>query len=54
MPSDATSSMRSSVGLVERVALRRPLHLDEVPGAGHDDVHVDVARGVLRVVEVET
>src|SRR5438132_542425 len=37
----------------ERIALRRRLHLDEPAVAGHHDVHVDLRRRVLRVVDVE-
>ena len=38
---------------VERLALGRPLDLDERPGIRADDVEVDVGAGVLAVVEVE-
>ena len=38
---------------VERLALGRALDLDEAAVAGHDDVHVGLRGGVLRVVEVE-
>src|SRR5204862_968517 len=38
---------------VERRLLGRPLDLDELTGAGHDDVHVDSGTRVLDVVEVE-
>src|SRR5919205_2076945 len=37
----------------ERRPLRGRLHLDEPVVRGHDDVHVDLRRRVLRVVEVE-
>src|SRR5438034_1147516 len=37
----------------EGLALGSALHLDEVTGAGHDDVHVAAAGRVLRVVEVK-
>src|SRR5919198_2782871 len=37
----------------ERLALRRRLHLDEPPVACHDDVHVDLGSGVLRVIEID-
>src|SRR5690242_6905454 len=37
----------------ERILLRRRLHLDQPPVAGHDDVHVGVGGRVLGVVEVE-
>src|SRR3954451_8990188 len=37
----------------ERRPLRGRLHLDERGVAGHDDVHVDLGRRVLGIVEVE-
>ena len=37
----------------ERGALGGALHLDELAGPGHHDVHVDLGPHVLRVVEVE-
>src|SRR5262249_6122441 len=37
----------------ERRTLGRGLYLDDATGARHDDVHVQVGRRVLRVVEVE-
>src|SRR6516164_585466 len=37
----------------ERLALRRPLDLHEVPGTGADHVHVRLRRRVLRVAQVE-
>src|SRR5436853_4105473 len=37
----------------ERHLLGCPLHLDELTGAGHDDVHVHLGAGVLDVVQVE-
>ena len=51
-PLVARSSSRPSNWRVERLGLRRPLHLDEATVAGHDDVHVGV-RGRVRVVQVE-
>src|SRR5471030_2301414 len=37
----------------ERRAFGGALHLDEVAGAGHHDVHVGVAGGVLDVFEIQ-
>src|SRR4030095_10947775 len=44
---------RVQTAAIERRVLRGPLHFDELPGARHDDVHVDVRGGVLAVVQVE-
>ena len=41
------------LGAGERRAFCGPLHLDESPRGGHDDVQVDFGGGVLDVVEVE-
>src|SRR5215475_7644646 len=37
----------------ERRLLRRPLHLDEGAGSGHDHVHVDLSARVFEIVEVK-
>src|SRR5262245_1931994 len=37
----------------ERDLLGCPLHLDELAGARHHHVHVDLGRGVLGVVQIE-
>src|SRR5260221_1236918 len=38
---------------IERAVLARALHLHEPSLAAHDDVHVDVGRDVLHVLEIE-
>ena len=48
----SASSARSSL-LAERVLLGGRLHLDDVAGAGHDEVRVRVGAGILRIVEIE-
>ena len=53
MPADARSISSSSQLARERLALGRRLHLDEPAVARHHDVHVDVGRRVLGVLEVE-
>jgi len=41
------------VGARKGSAFRGGLHFHEAAGSSHDDVHVGVAAGVLRIVEIE-
>ena len=52
------TTARQSQQLVEllprkRLMLGRPLNLDEMSIAGHDDVHIDVAGRILLVGQIE-
>ncbi len=53
VPPRARSSSESSSRAIERSALGGPLHLDEEPATGDDDVHVGLGPHVLDVGEVE-
>src|SRR5262249_42294414 len=44
---------RVQPGAAERHLFSGPLHLHELAGAGHDDVHVDLGGRVLGVVQVQ-
>src|SRR5207249_1877811 len=44
---------RVEPGAAERHLLGSSLHLDELAGAGHDDVHVDLGARVLHVMQIE-
>ena len=52
-PATPRSSSASSSAAAEHALLAGALHLDEVAGAGADDVHVDVGDDVLLVAQVQ-
>ena len=53
MPALGDRQERVEPGTAEGHLLRGALHLDELAGAGHDDVHVHLGARVLDVVQVE-